>query len=179
MDILISKTISKALFLIVVVLSVTACVATIVKKPFYVSDQFKPNTEQAITVLPPIKLGVAPDLDTEFDVDGRVKPEIINRGYKFIDKTKISLPVKVTPEMLDKLDFNWINKLNLEKNTWVLVIVIETLKRQQYGLGLRADSILSGYLFHHHHCQQHSDLCHICLSHHSLKSRRHPYPEQR
>jgi hypothetical protein len=124
----------------------SGCVATIVKDPFYVSEEFKPADEQAITVLPAIRLGVSPDLDTEFDVEGRIKGEIISRGYRFIDKTKISLPMKVTSEMLDKQDFDWVNQLNLEKDTWALIIVIETLKREQYGLGLRGSSILSGYL---------------------------------
>lgn len=131
--------------MVMLILIMSGCAQNIVKKPFYVSSDFKPVDKQVIAVLPPIKLGMDENLDTEFDVHGIIDQEIVNRGYAFDDKSNVPLPGNAS-SMIENADFKWIEQLQFKPNSWVLIVVVETLRRQQYQLGMRADSILSGYL---------------------------------
>lgn len=129
--------------LLATVMLMSGCTKTIyIRDPFYVSDQYKPKKEQEIVLLQTINLGADPDLETDLDITSSIKLYTTRRGYKFTDKTKTILPIEVTSSMLSDLDFKWVKQLKLKPDSWVMVVVVESLKR----FGLIANALLSGYL---------------------------------
>jgi len=133
--------------IIIVLLFISGCSYRLsVKDPFYINEQYKPKYSQEVLLLKTINLGVDPDLDTDLDISRTIKAELKARGYKFIDGTKKTIPIEFTSSMLNDLDFSSIGKLNLKPKSWVMVVAVESLKRASWGLGVRADATLTGYL---------------------------------
>jgi hypothetical protein len=116
------------------------------KDAFYISNDFKPVGKQEIYLLPTVNSGMDESLDTDLDKASIVKGIAKKRGYKFVDGTKAGNLPKITPEMLDNLDFGWVSQLPLEKNTWVFIPSVDYLSRFVYGFGMRADAFVTGDL---------------------------------
>lgn len=139
-------TLAKLVAVLCVLFMVTSCASIPQKDAFYVGDDFKPRDKQLIYLLPAVNAGVDESLDTELDKEGIVEKVIEDRGYRFQDETQIDPDPRVTPDMLDALDFAWVKQLPLKKDSWVLIPVVDYLTRYGYGFGFRADAYVTGEL---------------------------------
>lgn len=116
------------------------------KTPVYISDGFAPKDRQRIVLLPLVDNGIDERLNTEPNVEKRVRRFVEERGYEFADLENISYPQELDKRTFDILKFDWVRTLPLNSGDWAMIISIDYLNRFPYELGVGAEAYLTGYL---------------------------------